>query len=218
MPSDRRFRVWIVEDNQLFRDSLRETVDREPDLVCALALESCEELFDALEAGDRPDLVLMDLSLPGAGGEEGIARLSAQVPDCDVLVLTVHDDDEHVFDAIRAGASGYLLKPSSPEEVIGAIRETRRGAAPLDAYIARRILRFFTRLPAAGRTDKEEYGLTPRETEILHLVVDGLDRPAIARRLGLSYHTVSNHLRNVYRKLHVTNRSQVVAKAIREGL
>ena len=209
--------VWIVEDGKLLRRSLERVVNSQLDLNCTLSLESCEELFAALEAGDRPDLVLMDLSLPGASGVEATQRLRQLFPECPVIVLTVHDDDEHVFEAIRAGATGYLLKPSSPVEVVTAIQEARRGGAPINAYVGRRILNLFSRLPAPmPKTD--EYGLSVRESEILGLVVDGLDKPAIAARLNLSYHTVGNHVRSVYRKLHVHSSSQAVAKAVRENL
>ncbi|MDX1383734.1 MAG: response regulator transcription factor [Thermoanaerobaculia bacterium] len=211
-------RVWIVEDGRLLRESLRRLIDGEADLVCSLAAESCEALFDALDAGDTPDLVLMDLSLPGASGIEGTARLQQLLPECPVVVLTVHDDDRHVYDAIRAGATGYLLKPSSPEEVVAAVREAQRGAAPINSRIGRRILSFFSRLPDDLVEHDDDYGLSPREREVLQLVVDGLGKPAIARRLGLSYHTVGNHVRSIYRKLQVRSRAQAVAKAIREDI
>jgi DNA-binding NarL/FixJ family response regulator len=208
----------VVEDGRLLRDTLRRLVDREPDLSCGLAVATCEEMFDALDSGDRPGLVLVDLSLPGASGVEATARLRAQVPACPVIVLTVHEDDEHVFDAISAGAIGYLIKPSSPEQVIGAVREALAGGAPINPHVGRRILGFFSRLPARSTGGVDQYGLTSRESEVLRLAVEGLDKPAIARRLGLSYHTVSNHLRKVYGKVHVTRRSQAVAKAVREDL
>lgn len=211
-------RVWIIEDGRLLRLSLRQLIDQQPDLNCALAVGSCEQMFDALDAGDRPDAVLMDLNLPGASGIEGTARLHQQVPQCPVVVLTVHDDDTHLFDALRAGASGYLLKPSTPGEVVAAIREAWDGAAPIDPYIGRRILDYFSHHPSADPKQEQDYGLSPRQREVLRLVVDGLDKPAIARRMHLSYHTVGNHVRNIYSKLHVSSQSQAVAKAIREDL
>lgn len=211
-------RVWIVEDGRLLRESLRALIDREPDLVCPLAVGSCEQMFDALDAGDRPDVVLMDLNLPGASGIEATTRLHQQVPAAPVVVLTVHDDETHVFDALRAGASGYLLKPSTPEDVLTAIREAWDGAAPINPYIGRRILDYFSHQDPAPGAHSNDYGLSPRQEEVLQLVVDGLDKPAIARRLRLSYHTVGNHVRAIYRKLQVSSRSQAVAKAIKEDL
>lgn len=202
----------------MLRESLRTLIDREPDLDCPLAVGSCEQMFDALDAGDRPEAVLMDLNLPGASGIEGTARLHQQVPAAPVVVLTVHDDEAHVFDALRAGASGYLLKPSTPEEVLAAIREAWDGAAPINPYIGRRILDYFARQDSAPEQRSQGYGLSPRQKEVLQLVVDGLDKPAIARRLHISYHTVGNHVREIYRKLQVSSRSQAVAKAIKEDL
>lgn len=214
----RRRKVWVVEDGRLLRNSLKELIDKQQDLSCTLAVASCEQMFDALDAGDRPDVVLMDLNLPGASGIEGTARLHRQVPACPVVVLTVHESEDYVFNAIRAGASGYLLKPSSPEEVVAAVREAWDGAAPINPYIGRRILDFFANLPEGRQEPAEEYGLSPRQREVLALVVDGLDKPAIARRMQISYHTVGNHVREIYRKLHVGSRAQAVAKAIREDL
>jgi DNA-binding NarL/FixJ family response regulator len=211
-------RVWIVEDGRLLRESLQQLVDQQPDLQCALAVSSCEQMFDALAAGDRPDIVLMDLSLPGASGVEGTARLHQQVPACPVVILTVHDDDTHVFDALRAGASGYLLKPSAPSDVLAAIRGAWEGGASINPYIGRRILDHFSRIDSEQTDGQQNYGLSPRQKEVLQLVVDGLDKPAIARRLRLSYHTVGNHVRNIYQKLNVSSRTQAVAKAIREDL
>lgn len=213
-----RQKVWVVEDGRLLRNTLRELIDGQYDLECALAVGSCEQMFDALDAGDRPDIALMDLNLPGASGIEGTARLHRQVPHCPVVVLTVHDGDEHVFKALRAGASGYLLKPSDPGEVIAALREARDGAAPINPYIGRRILDYFSHLPDRPSASEDDYGLSPRQREVLGMVVDGLDKPAIARRMHLSYHTVGNHVREIYRKLHVSSRAQAVAKAIREDL
>lgn len=211
-------KVWVIEDGRLLRHSLKALIEQQPDLSCPLAVSSCEQMFDALDAGDRPDVVLMDLNLPGASGIDGTARLHQQIPACPVVVLTVHDGEDYVFRALRAGASGYLLKPSSPEEVISAIREAWDGAAPINPYIGRRILDYFSHLPDDHASSDDGYHLSPRQREVLALVVDGLDKPAIARRLRISYHTVGNHVREIYRKLQVSSRSQAVAKAIKEDL
>jgi DNA-binding NarL/FixJ family response regulator len=159
----------------------------------------------------------MDLGLPGKSGIEGIARVQSQSPATKVIVLTIHEEDEKVFEAICAGASGYLLKPSPPEQIVGAIREVRRGAAPINGYIARRMLSMFSRL-TPPKPSADDYHLTEREKEILQLLVDGLTMKQIAVELILSYHTVGNHLRNIYHKLHVRSRSTAVAKALKEEL
>lgn len=209
--------VWVVEDNRMLRRNLAELIDEQAEMSCPLAVASCEEFLAALEEGGLPDVVLMDLGLPGRSGTEGIARIQSQSPATQVIVLTIHEEDEKVFEAICAGASGYLLKPSPPAKILEAIREVRRGGAPINAFIARKMLSMFGRLPAV-RPANEEYGLTAREREILQLLVDGLTMKKIAERLNLSYHTVGNHLRNIYHKLHVRSRSGAIAKALREDL
>lgn len=209
--------VWIVEDNRMLRRNLAELVDEQKDLTCALAVESCEEFLAALDQDRVPDVVLMDLGLPGRSGIEGIARIQSVSPATHVVVLTIHEEDEKVFEAICAGASGYLLKPSTPERVLDAIRRVRHGAAPINGYIARKMLSMFSRL-SPPQPAPESYGLTPREREILQQLVDGLTMQQIADALHISYHTVGNHLRNVYHKLHVRSRSSAVAKAVREKL
>jgi len=212
-----RLTVWIVEDNPMLRRHLAALVDEQPGMACGLAVESCEDFLAALEEDRVPDVVLMDLGLPGKSGTEGIVHIQSLSPATKVIVLTIHEEDEKVFDAICAGASGYLLKPSPPAKIVEAIVQVSQGAAPINAYIASKMLSMFSRL-SPPRTDREEYGLTPREREILQLLVDGLKMRQIAGELNLSYHTVGNHLRNIYHKLHVRSRSSAVAKAIREEL
>jgi DNA-binding NarL/FixJ family response regulator len=208
--------VWIVEDNAKLRRDLAVLIDAELDLCCPVAVSCCEEAFAALDEDPPPDVVLMDLGLPGMSGIEGTARLHSLSPATRIVVLTVHAEDESVFAAICAGACGYLLKPSPPESIVAAVRQAASGAAPMNAYIAAKVLAMFARLaPARG---PDEYGLTAREREILQLLVDGLTMRHIAQRLAVSYHTVDTHLRNIYAKLHVRSRSGAVAKALREKL
>jgi DNA-binding NarL/FixJ family response regulator len=132
-------------------------------------------------------------------------------------MLTIHDDDEKVFEALCAGASGYLLKPSGPEQILAALRDVQGGAAPMNGSIARKLLEMFTRL-ATSRAAVPDYGLTAREKEILQLLVDGLSLKQVAARPDLSYHTINTHQRNIYDKLHVHSRGSAVAKALRERL
>lgn len=159
----------------------------------------------------------MSMSIPGKSGIEGIERIRSVSPASKVVVLTIHGEDDKVFSAICAGASGYLLKPSDPARIISALRDVQKGAAPINPYIARRVLGMFSRL-APSREPVDDYGLTGREREILQLLVDGLKMKRIATELNLSYHTISNHLRNIYHKLHVHSRSSAVAKALQEDL
>ena len=150
-------------------------------------------------------------------GIDGTREIRSRAPGTRVIMLTVQEEDEKFFQAICAGASGYLLKPLPPERILAAIREVRSGAAPINGYIARKVLDMFSRFGIAPQ-EKDSYGLTPREREILSLVVDGLIMKEIAARLGLSYHTIDTHLRGIYEKLHVHSRAAVVAKTLRERI
>jgi DNA-binding NarL/FixJ family response regulator len=209
--------VWLVEDNTMLRESLAELIDEQADMVCGLSVGSCEEFMTAVDAGGVPGVVLMDIGLPGRSGIDGVARLRSASPSSKVVVFTIHAEDDKVFDAICAGATGYLLKPLSPNRIVDAIRDVDRGASPINAFIARKMLNLFSRI-APSRTESEAYGLTSRESEILHYLVNGLTVKRIAEELHLSPHTISNHMRSIYQKLHVRTRSRVVAKAIQEKL
>ena len=209
--------VWIVEDNALLRRSLAEILDQAPGLRCPVAAASFEEALSAFDEKLVPDIVLMDISLPGMDGVEATRQVRGLSPTTRVIMLTVHDDEERVFEALCAGASGYLLKPSRPEEVVEAVRDVIRGAAPMNGYVARKVLDLFARLGPAPPV-ATDYGLTPREKEILQLLVDGLSMKQVAARLALSYHTIDTHQRNIYDKLHVRSRAGAVAKALRERL
>jgi len=209
--------VWLVEDNRMLRQSLTSVINRERDMSCPVSVGSVEEMLGSIDEGQAPDIVLMDLGLPGLSGIEGIRRLRSLVPAARAVVLTVHEERQNVFDAICAGASGYLLKPSNPDGVIEAIRQVRAGGAPINAYIAQKMLGMFAKI-APPSDPEHDYHLTTREREILELLVDGLSMQQIADRLHRSYHTIDNHLRNIYEKLHVHSRASAVAKAVRERL
>jgi len=212
MPDDTQ--VWIVEDNALLREGIEDTLDLADGLACPVAAESVEEALDALAMGHRPDIVLMDIGLPGMNGIAGAKAIREVASDARIVMLTIHEENDKVVQAICAGASGYLLKPASPARVVEAVREVRDGAAPINGYIAGKVLGMFARLVAPG----PDYGLTAREKEVLHLLVDGLTMKEAADRLSLSYHTIDAHIRKVYGKLHVRSRSGAVAKALRERL
>ena len=209
--------VWVVEDNRMLRESLADLLNEQRDMRCPLAVGTCGDFLAALDLEKPPDIVLMDIGLPDVSGIDGVARISSVAPASKVIILTIHAEDDKVFDAICAGASGYLLKPSDPGRILEAVREVQRGAAPINPFIARKMLGLFARL-APPRSSEGGYGLTDREKTILQRLVDGLTMEQIAASLGLSYHTIGNHLRNIYRKLHVTSRSRAVAKALKEDL
>jgi DNA-binding NarL/FixJ family response regulator len=206
--------VWIVEDDAMFRDGIKKLIDRTPGFFCARTFSNCEDLLALLEAEDAPRILLMDLGLPGMSGLEGMRKVRELSPSTNILVLTIHDDDEKVFEAICAGASGYLLKSSSGKEIVNALSQLIQGGAPMNAQVARRVLALFARL--AG--PKGENDLTQREKEVLHLLVDGLSKRQIADKLVVSFYTVETHIKNIYEKLHVHTRSGVVARALRERL
>jgi DNA-binding NarL/FixJ family response regulator len=206
--------LWMIEDDALFRDGIRTLIDRTPGFVCEHTFSNCEEALKLLENGDAPRILLMDLGLPSMSGIEGMRKVKDISPATDVLVLTIYDDDEKVFEAICAGASGYLLKSSSGEEIVNALTQLIQGGAPMNAQVARRVLDLFSRM--AG--PKGKYDLSRREKEVLNLLVEGLSKRQIADRLFVSFYTIDTHLKNIYEKLHVHTRSGVVAKALRERL
>lgn len=206
--------VWIVEDNRAFRQSAAAAIEEASGLACTGTFASCETALDALGRQPPPQVVLMDIGLPGMSGIDGIRRLRECAPDVEVVVLTVFEDEEKLFPAICAGASGYLLKTATLDEVADAIRLAHGGGSPMTPRIARRVLDFFT-----GRTASHpDYGLTDRERDILRILVEGRVKKEIADRLGISIHTVDMHLRHIYLKLQVNTATGAVAKAVREKL
>jgi DNA-binding NarL/FixJ family response regulator len=206
--------IWLLDDDPLYRRALESQIREMPGMCCSGSFESCEEALRALEAESPPDVALVDIGLPGMSGLEGIRRIKSLAPSTHCVVLTVHEDDEHVFDAVCAGASGYLVKSPRSEEIGAAILEVVHGGAPINPHIAEKLLRMFSRFlsPAA------EYSLTGREKEILRQFSGGLVLKEVADRLHLSIHTVDSHLRNIYAKLHVHTRSGAVAKALKDHI
>jgi len=206
--------IWLVEDNDQFRNGITEVINRASGLECPASFADCEGTLKALEQKDAPEVILMDIGLPGMSGIEGTRLVKRLSPATDVIMLTVYDDDDKVFQAICAGATGYLLKDSPPESIVSAIRDVLAGGAPINAHIARRMLEMFNRVAAP----KGEYGLTNREKEVLSLLTEGMTKKQIAEKLFLSYFTVDTHLRNIYAKLHVHSRSGAIAKVLKEQI
>jgi len=173
---------------------------------------TAEELIDTFD-DIAPDVVLMDIGLPGMSGIDAIARLKRDHPRVEIVVLSVFEDDESVFRAICAGASGYLAKPAMPQQLVEAVEHAFGGGTPMSPHIARKVLEMFKEYAPPPSAD---YHLTAREREVLELLVQGEDYKSIAERLFLSVFTVRAHLRNIYDKLHVHSKSQAVAKALKE--
>lgn len=207
--------VWLVEDHDDCRRMVARAINRASDLRCAHTFSTCEQALATLDREPAPNVILLDIGLPGMNGIQGIREIKTRAPSVQVLMVTVYDDHQKVFDAICAGASGYLLKTDDDQGIVDAIQEVLRGGAPINPRVARLVLNMFTKLAVPPRHD---YGLSAREKEILELVVKGLLKKEIADQLGLSYHTVDNHLRSIYEKLHVHSRSGAVAKALNERL
>ena len=200
--------VAIVEDNLSQAASLRLIVESAPDCRCAGVWHSGEDALIKIPVF-QPDVVLMDIGLPGISGIETTARLKLAMPDLLVIMMTVYQDHDQIFESLKAGACGYLLKRSSPAAVRRAIAEVSEGGAPMSAEIARRVVEMFHH-PVAS-TDQPA-SLSRRETEILDWLAQGLANKEIADRLGLSVETVRVHLKRIYGKLHVHSRTQAAAK------
>ncbi|GAB5410870.1 MAG: response regulator transcription factor [Balneolaceae bacterium] len=206
--------VWIVEDDEVFKNSLEDLIELEDDLELAYSVNSIEKAFEGFAKEKTPDVILEDIELPGMSGIEAISYYKKKYPDVAIIMLTIFDDDDRIFEAIKAGADGYLLKRSSGEEILKGIKEVLEGGAPISPSIAKKMMG----LLAGNSTKKTESNLTKREITILSLLVDGNTIDMISAKLHISPFTVDTHTKNIYRKLQVHNRSSVVAKAIKEGL
>jgi DNA-binding NarL/FixJ family response regulator len=213
-PAGDRIAVWTVEDDAFFRNTLVTILDGHEGMYCEHAFATCEEALAILESDHAPEVMLMDIVLPGMNGIDGAMRVREVSPSTRIVMLTSYDDDDRIFRAICAGASGYLLKTGTREQILGAIEDVLRGGSPLNAQIARKIIDRFAVTVAA----KDAYGLTKREKDILQLAVEGLSRQQIADRLFLSFYTIQTHLKNIYAKLQVHTCQGAVSKALKEHL
>ena len=206
--------LWVIEDDPIFRRGMKELINSTPGMICERVFSSCERALETLKKEGPPQIALVDVGLPGMSGIEGIRQMKPISPATEFIVLTIHEEHQKVFDALCAGATGYLVKSLTPEGVVEKIWEVVHGGAPMTPHIARLVLQMLTgTVPPKGT-----YGLTEREKEVLKLLVEGLTRKEISERLFLSPFTVLTHCRNIYSKLHVHTRSSVVAKALKERL
>jgi DNA-binding NarL/FixJ family response regulator len=202
-------KIAIVEDNNTLRQSLEQLFTRTKDMKCVASLSNLMNVVSELTK-TQPDIVLMDIGLPNISGIEGVRTVKNNFPEIQVLMFTVFEDDEKIFDAIRAGASGYLLKKTPSMEIMEAIRQLYDGGAPMSPSIARKVINLFH----SQHTSVPDYQLTARESEILYSLVDGLSYKKIAEKYFVSISTVRTHICNIYQKLHVNSKSQAVAKIL----
>lgn len=203
--------VSIVDDEADLRGHIAGYLAAAGNVTCKSVYSSAEEALEHLPR-DKPDVILMDINLGGMDGIECVRRLKTEMPEAQVLMLTVFEDTEKIFRALAAGASGYLLKRLSPKKLLEAIAEVREGGSPMSAPIARKVVQSFQSVPARG----DDLDLSQRERDVLNGLAEGLVYKQIADQLGVSIHTVRNYIRRIYEKLHVRTRSEAVAKFMRK--
>lgn len=200
--------VSIVDDEEGIRESLATLINGAEGFHCVSTHGSAEEAIKEIPL-KKPDVVLMDINLPNMSGIECVRKLKAAAPEIQILMLTMYEDSDQIFNSLTAGASGYLLKRTPHEKLLEAIEEVRRGASPMSGKIARIVVQYFQNMQAA-KPEKET--LSKREQEILDLLAKGYRYKEIADTLGISFDTVRSHLRNIYDKLHVSSRTEAVVK------
>ena len=207
-----RIRVIAFDDNKDLREMFRMLVDAQTDMVCVAAHPDLSQLMRDIDAA-HPDVIVMDIQMPGMNGIDGVKAIKARYPQAHILMQTVFEDEDKVFDAICAGASGYILKTANTDDMVNAIRSVHAGGSPMTPSIAAKVLTRF-RATAAPNTPEEDYNLTQRERDVLGQLVKGLSYKMIADQLGISFHTVDSHIRKIYDKLHVSGMAEAVSKAV----
>jgi DNA-binding NarL/FixJ family response regulator len=207
-------RVAIIEDERDLREGLRSLIDFTPNFKCINDFRSMEDALRQILIFP-PDLVLTDIGLPKMNGIEGTRVLREKFPDLPIIVLTVHDEDDKIFQALCAGASGYLLKNTPPDAIINAINEVINGGSPMSPNVARRVVNLFRQF---APPEKSDIYLTDQEKKILKMLTEGHHYKTVSYELGISGGTVSFHIQNIYQKLQVHSKSEAVAKALRENL
>lgn len=204
--------IGIVEDNKKIRDLIQRYLDMQKDMECPVAVDSVEEMLEYLEEHQKPDVILMDIQLPGMSGIKGMEIIKSKYPEVEIMMLTVYHDSHKIFDSLKAGASGYLLKHTSLPEIKESIENLLKGGAPMSPQIARKVISHFNE---EAPKKNENSMLTNREQDIVNGLVDGLSYKLIADRYDISIDTVRAHIRNIYKKLHVNSKAEVIAKSLR---
>ncbi|MBP6672955.1 MAG: response regulator transcription factor [Bacteroidetes bacterium] len=209
--NEKQIRVVIIEDHSDFRNGLERMLSSTSTMHVVGAFSSVEK---GLVHFPECDVLLLDINLPGKSGIESIHFFKKENPALQVVMMTGLDDDDNIFNAILAGADGYLLKKTPPVRVIAAVEDAAAGGTPMTPYVARRVIEHFKQ----NAPVQNDYQLTEREKEILSALVQGSDNREIGEKLFISYETVRNHLKHIYEKLHVNSRSQAVSKALNERI
>lgn len=207
-------RIVLIEDQRDVREGLRMLINGSPGFECVGAYRSVETALDGIQSDDTPDLILTDIGLPGLSGIEGIKLFRERLPQTAILALTVYENNDKIFNALCAGATGYLLKNTPPARLLEALKEAVTGGSPMSPEVARRVVTLFREFQPVSAS----YDLTPQERQLLKLLVEGHHKKTAADVMGISFHTVSFHLRHIYEKLQVHSKSEAVAKALREHL
>ncbi len=208
--------VAIVEDNKTIREGLAALITGTPGYDCVGSYPDCEKFLSKVSKSNI-DVVLMDIGLPGISGIEGVKKARKINPALNILMLTIYEESNVVFEALCAGACGYLVKKTPPSRLLEAIKDIYEGGSPMSSNIARQIISVFHQ-KKNGNGNGIEYELSPREKEVINHLADGYNYQEIADKIFISVDTVRHHIRNIYKKLHVHSQSEAVAKAIRKGL
>lgn len=210
--------LGIIEDDGEIREAIRRYLNNQKDFLCEVASPSVEDFLTTVMGKEMPDVVLTDIGLPGMSGIKGMRIIKEQHPETDIIMLTIYNDWQRIFDSLCAGASGYLLKNSPLAEIKKAIETVRAGGAAMSPEIARKVMEHFSRSPGAtmiAAAPAERVELTQKERDIIAGLVDGLSYKLLADRMGLSIDTIRFHIKNVYRKLHVNSKGEVISKSLR---
>ncbi len=213
---EQNIRILLYEDNRDLREGMTFLLQATPGLELAGAFPDCSNLEMQIP-GLKPDVVLMDIDMPGRSGIEATPIVKALRPETQVIMLTVFEDEDKIFQAIRSGAAGYLLKRTPPSEIIAAVHDVKNGGSPMTSSIARRVLQFFQQHPPSSE-QKTDYDLSSREQDILKSLVKGYSYKLIASEHFISIDTVRSHIRHIYEKLHVNSKTEAVLKALKEKI
>lgn len=205
--------IVVVEDNEIIKESLTSLINHAEDLTCVGTFTNCEDMLKEIKLL-KPDVMLMDIRLPGMNGIEGVVEVKQILPDVNILMLTVYEENDLIFDALCAGACGYLVKKTRPEQILESIREAYEGGAPMSSHIARKVTGFFSQ---NKKLTTGKSPLTEREENILKELIKGKTYYAIAKTFDISPDTVRFHIKNIYKKLHAHSQAEAVAAAIKKG-